>query len=671
MFISHPDFHDLKPINIFHKEFDENGKLIFDRHDTTHPINASHPDNLRNKHIIYRKKATFGKFNKAVLKISADDYYKLYINGKFVAEGPAPGYPNAYFYNEIDVTEYLCDAENTIAVHTFYQGLINRGWVSGDLRQMLWCELYLDGDLTLVSDESWKCGYHTGYTQCGMFGYETNFAEVYDAGAPESRFYEVDFDDSYFGYAKNHTLSDWKLKPQSTKLLDIYYMQPEEIEEIEGGVRIYLPTEAAGMLTFNACGNRGDEIILRYGEELNPDGSVRFEMRCNCRYEEKMILSGGLDTLMQYDYKAFRYAELLYPETVKISDIKMRVRHYPFTEGYTYKTDNKKLRAVLDLCINTIKYSTQERFIDCPTREKGAYLGDLMVSGRSHATLTGDLTLLKHALSNFTDSAFICEGIMATSCGGIMQEIADYSLEFPAILNWIYSIDKDIEFLKSYAPYMFGVYNYYKRYENADGLLDRVIEWNLVDWPDNLRDGYDFPLTRPVGYGVHNVMNSLWYGFKIAMDEMYGILGIDYDFGTKKTKDSFISTFYNKETGLFVDAPGSNHSSVHTSIFPLLFKIGTEDEALKARLVNHIKEKRLTSMGVYMAYFALAALKNAGEYDTCIELATDEGAWLNMIREGATLTYEAWGKDQKWNTSLCHPWATAPLIIFSDKVRPY
>jgi hypothetical protein len=374
---------------------------------------------------------------------------------------------------------------------------------------------------------------------------------------------------------------------------------------------------------------------------------------------------------MQYDYKAFRYAELLYPETVKISDIKMRVRHYPFTEGYTYKTDNEKLRSVLDLCINTVKYSTQERFLDCPTREKGAYLGDLMVSGRSHAVLTGDLTLLKHALSNFTDSSFICEGIMATSCGGIMQEIADYSLEFPAILNWIYSIDKDFEFLKSYAPYMFGVYNYYKRYENADGLLDRVMEWNLVDWPDNLRDGYDFPLTRPVGYGVHNVINALWYGFKIAMDEMYGILGINYDFGTKKTKDAFISTFYNRKAGLFVDAPGSNHSSVHSSIFPLLFEIGTEDEALKARLVNHIREKRLTSMGVYMAYFALAALKNAGEYGACIELATDEGAWLNMINEGATLTFEAWGKDQKWNTSLCHPWATAPIIIFSDSVRPY
>ena len=76
-------------------------------------------------------------------------------------------------------------------------------------------------------------------------------------------------------------------------------------------------------------------------------------------------------------------------------------------------------------------------------------------------------------------------------------------------------------------------------------------------------------------------------------------------------------------------------------------------------------------MGVLVAYFALAALKNAGEYELCVELATDEGAWLNMISEGATLTFEAWGKDQKWNTSLCHPWGSSPLIIFSDSVRPY
>ena len=72
-----------------------------------------------------------------------------------------------------------------------------------------------------------------------------------------------------------------------------------------------------------------------------------------------------------------------------------------------------------------------------------------------------------------------------------------------------------------------------------------------------------------------------------------------------------------------------------------------------------------------MAYFALAALVTTGRRDVALELTTSPDAWMNMISEGATTTYEAWGKDQKWNTSLFHPWATAPSIIFSDEVRPY
>lgn len=670
-FISHPDFHDLTPINLYHKELNEDGVTFADSHGGKDPNVEAHPENLRNKHILFRRKTTIGKFKNATLKITADDYYKLYINGKFVTEGPAPSYPESYFYNEIDVTEYIVEGENTFAVHTFYQGLINRVWVSGDLREMLWFSLSLDGKEALTSDESWKCNYHTGYTECGMVGYSTAYMECYDASDKNTLFYVPDFDDSEWISAAENKRSDWKLIKQTTKQLDIYELTPESVEECDFGLRIALPSEAVGSLIFKAKGNTGDVITLRYGEELNADGSVRYEMRCNCRYEEKMILSGGMDTLSFFDYKAFRYAEIHIPKSAEITDVKMRVRHYPYKEGYTYKTDDEKLKSVLALCANTVKYATQEQFLDCPTREKGAYLGDLMVSGRAHATLTQDTTLIKQAVENFNNTAFICEGLMACSGGSFMQEIADYSLEFPAILNWIYSVDGDIEFLKRCEPYATGVYNYYKKYENSDGLLDRVIEWNLVDWPANLRDGYDFPLTRPVGYGVHNVINALWYGLKIALAELYATLGIKRDTEADKTKNSFIKTFYSKQTGLFTDSPNTTHSSVHSSIFPLLFGIGCEDSELKYRLISHIKEKRLTSMGVYMAYFTLAALKNAGEYELCRELATDEGAWLNMIGEGATMTYEAWGKDQKWNTSLCHPWATAPLIIFADSVRPY
>ena len=37
-----------------------------------------------------------------------------------------------------------------------------------------------------------------------------------------------------------------------------------------------------------------------------------------------------------------------------------------------------------------------------------------------------------------------------------------------------------------------------------------------------------------------------------------------------------------------------------------------------------------------------------------------------MLSEGATATFEAWSKEQKWNTSLFHPWATAPILIMKE-----
>ena len=39
-----------------------------------------------------------------------------------------------------------------------------------------------------------------------------------------------------------------------------------------------------------------------------------------------------------------------------------------------------------------------------------------------------------------------------------------------------------------------------------------------------------------------------------------------------------------------------------------------------------------------------------------------------MLHEGATACFEAWGKDQKWNTSLCHPWASAPISILIEEI---
>ena len=657
-FICHRDFENLKPIDVFHKEL-------------TSTSFEKHAENLRNRHTLFRKNVCLKKAKRAILKITADDYFKLYINGAYVTQGPPPSYPNHYYYMEIEVTDFLREGENVFAVHTYYQGLINRVWVSGDLRSMLWCELSLDGEIVLVSDESWLTATHTGYSTCGVIGYETAFAERYDSCSKEVGFEKDDFDDRTWQTASVYQNADYTLEKSPIQPLCVYEKSPVLTERKGNMLFLDFGQEAVGYLTAKAKGKKGDKLLLRFGEELNEDGSVRFDMRCNCRYEEEWVLSGEEDVLEQFDYKAFRYCEIHIPEAVFVTDMGMVIRHYPFEKKVVYETKNEKLKAVLRLCENTIRYGTQEVFVDCPSREKGQYLGDICVSGRAQCALTGDTTLLKKSIIDFCNSAFVCRGIMSVSTSSFMQEIADYSLLLPALVLWVYKRDGDEEFLQYTLPYVKGVYEYFLQYAQEDGLIEGVTEkWNLVDWPDNLRDGYNFPLTKPIGEGKHNVLNAFWIGFLKAYQSICDTLGEKVDLSIERIEKAFVESFYNQETGLYCDSIEKTHSAVHSNILPLLFDIGI-DVTKKERIVAYICQKKLTSMGVYMAYFALAALIKCGEMEKAESLATDEGAWLNMIREGATTTFEAWGKNQKWNTSLFHPWATAPLIVFAKNVEVY
>ena len=660
LFICHPDFACAVPQNPFHKQFGEHAPMVQDAA-------------LQNRHILYRRKASLPAFSKAVLRISADDYYKLYIGGRFVTMGPAPSYMQYYFYNEIDVTEYLTEGENTFALHTLYQGLVNRVWVSGDCRHMMYFDLYLDGKRALVSDKDWLCADHTAYTAMGKVGYDTAFLERYDSRAPEVGFAAPDFDDSAWVHATVFAHADYHLQKQPTSQLEVYRAEPADRRMMEGGVLLDFGCERVGYLTLQVKGEANDVVRVRCAEELDGQGRARYAMRCNCTYEEEWVLSGQEDVLDQFDYKAFRYAEVLLPSGACLIDAAMTVRHYPCTERAEYPSNNPALSRVLRLCADTVRFGTQEIYPDCPTREKGQYLGDVSISARAQATLTGDCSMIKKAILDFCATSCVCPGLLAVSSGSYMQEIADYSLQFPALVCWVYAMDGDLDFVRTVEPYATGVYQYFLRYANEQGLLDGVSDkWNLVDWPANLRDGYDFELpSTGVESGVHNVINAFWCGFLSAMDEMYAVLDMPATGMTERVKAAFADTFYAPKLGLYVDAPGSSHAAVHSNLLPLLFDIGTEDEALTARLCDYVEQKGLACMGVYMAYFALAALITHDRYDAAVRLATDPSCWLNMLDEGATTTFEAWGKEQKWNTSLFHPWASAPLIVFAKNIRVY
>ena len=99
--ITDGEFYQLTPRNVFHKQLQ--------------PVDLP-CDEHRNRHILFRKRFTLDKVGEAKVYISADDYYKLYINGCFAGQGPAPGYHFQYPYRVVPLS---CSAQPHFALALF------------------------------------------------------------------------------------------------------------------------------------------------------------------------------------------------------------------------------------------------------------------------------------------------------------------------------------------------------------------------------------------------------------------------------------------------------------------------------------------------------------------------------------------------------------------------
>jgi hypothetical protein len=658
-------FSGLKPIDLYRKELEPAG-------------NTKHRDDLKNIHMLARKSFTLtGGFDKAILDITADDYYKLYINGRFVGQGPAQGNYYHYFYNRHDVTPYLREGDNAIAVHVYYQGLVCRAYNSGDYRQGLIAELDVDGRLAAKTDCSWKVERAREYADGGIIGYKTQYLENIDNRLKLTDWKEPAFDDSGWQEAVEHIADDHRLFVQPTPPLSIYEAKPVRIAPLPENEGYWLDfgEERTGQFRMKAHGSPGQTIEIRCGEELLDDGRVRFAMRCNCTYRETWTLSGSADDELDfYDYKAFRYVEVLPAPGVRVDTESFGavVRHYPLDdEACRFHSSDEMLNAIWSICRNGVKYGSQENYVDCPSREKGQYLGDNTIITHSHAYLSGDLRLFRKSLVDFVLlSSRVCPGLMAVAPGHFMQEFIDYSLQWPLQLLEYYRQSADEPFLREMLPHAERLLHYFGQFRREDGILVNVKDKpNLVDWPFNMRDGYDFQLANPMGDGCHNVVNAYYYGAMMAVRDIRRILQLPDNLSheLESFKTAFRQAFLDRETKRFTDSEVSKHSSLHANALPLLFGLTEADD--QRAVVGLIREKRL-SCGVYMAYFVLKALAAAGEHELVYELIRSEDlhSWSTMVKEGATTCFEVWAKDLKPNTSLCHPWASAPIPLFIEEI---
>ena len=419
--------------------------------------------------------------------------------------------------------------------------------------------------------------------------------------------------------------------------------------EIVGGFRLTLP-----------C-TRAVEITLRYGEELTPEGHVLSPMRTGNHYLEKWILSPHGLPLSTLSLMTFRYVEItdcpldITPDMVQ--GLEFRLNHQESAADFA--CDHPLLNRIWDLVKHTVKVTTQELYVDSQSRERTAYEGDLLINLMAAYACGGDLST-----GRFT-TRYLCTH---------RTWPAEYPL-FVILSAWEdYMATGDISFLKAYAPRLETMVFTDYLHEDVDLIASPSIQSSqmngvLVDWPKSERDGYD--MEPP----YNTVFNAICVSAYEALAHIFSALGdpVKADTYAKlgaRIREAMIARLYDPARGAFFDGCDKStvcsHQSQHATAFCLASGI-YDSSSMKAGMAGYLKSQGEIRMSVYGSYFLLKGLYATGYGEIANRLLlsedTSEGArtWAYMLDTlGATVTTEAWNRENKPNMTYSHPWGAAP-----------
>ena len=171
--------------------------------------------------------------------------------------------------------------------------------------------------------------------------------------------------------------------------------------------------------------------------------------------------------------------------SVTLQSFAVQEQVYPWEEGAHFTCDDEELNRIFTAGIRTVQLCSHDSFIDCPTREQRAWVGDGVVHQMVHLATNRDWRLAWHYL--ILGNSPRSDGMLPMSVVGEIEASGAFTIPDWA-LHWVhgvynpyrFSADRDV--VKGLMPTIERVLRWYVPYQTADGVLKDVIEWNLVDW---------------------------------------------------------------------------------------------------------------------------------------------------------------------------------------------
>lgn len=198
-------------------------------------------------------------------------------------------------------------------------------------------------------------------------------------------------------------------------------------------------------------------------------------------------LKKGHYNLVSFEPYTLKYARVIVINGAIIINKFSLIKYENYDTKITYHFKNEKINLVFNAAINTFKQNAVDLLTDCPSRERAGWLCDSFFSGQAEPLITG---------INLVEEAFL-DNYAKSFKGGVPHGMIPmcYPADFPDkgfITNWslwyILELHNYIKrggkksLLNDSLNNIKGLIEYFKNYENEYGLLENLPGWVFVEW---------------------------------------------------------------------------------------------------------------------------------------------------------------------------------------------
>ncbi len=606
--------------------------------------------------------------------------YQLWVNGAEVDSGPSFCFPDEQYYQATDITDVVRPGQaNALGLlhHWYGPGRGRPASAPGLLVQAV--VHYDDGDVvTLGSDGGWRTLRAEWLPAPQRNNDAGDFVEWIDGRLTPLGWSQPGFDDR--GWSPATVLGPVGSEPFTNLYAQRTRISQHPVPAVSvrtlpsGSVVVDFGKVYAGrpVVSFRS-GTDGHPVPMHVGYTLDPDGSV--STTHNTQGTDLSFLyiqRAGSQTFLPYWYLGFRYLQIDDPgETLDADSVSLAARHasMPDRPVATFISSHPTLDAVWALCAHSALYTSQEQFIDTPTREKGQFLWDAANESQTVMRAFGEQNL---------------------SWQGVRDQARAQARYWPTgQVNEIYPNDDGAQDFPTFtALYPEWVWRYFL--STGDGATLSTLFPTLRALSDWLAGTIDPSTGLVSGQSIStNGDNDYGYDYQTVADTTLNILAVNAfsrvgsvaalaggpgDASLQVQRQAALTAAVNAHLvgigGLYVDglrADGrqSTHYSQQANLTALAYGVvPTRRIPAVARFVASLDISVEPDRGMEL----LRALHVGGRDADVVRILTDDTfpGYAAILRAGGTFTWEAWTPSDLIGDSMSHGWGSSALVAMQE-----